>query len=180
MMIMKNRIMHLRLLFCVLAFAAILPYAAQDTIRAENHTRALKLRKSSMIPVGNRAIEIYDVVTPKAEIGRRLFKIDEHPSFDSLLTSEVERRILSEINLRCDKLDKDTLLTSDLIGVYRPYFDWLFNEDPHCRIEPMIPVKDPLKTKRLKVPEFDVLCINDTLIVNHSLNPDYQTFEYYS
>ena len=31
------------------------------------------------------------------------------------------------------------------------------------------------ETKRLKVPEFDVLCINDTLIVNQSLDPDYQT-----
>lgn len=174
-MIMKNRIIHLRLLFCLFAFAAILPCAAQDTVQAKDHTRALKLRESRMIPVGNRAIEIYDVVTPKAEIGRRLFKIDEHPAFDSLLTPGVERRILSEINLRCDKLDRDTLLTSDLIWVYRPYFDWLFNEDPHCRIDPMIPVKDPLKTKRLKVPEFDILCINDTLIVNHSLNPDYQT-----
>jgi len=174
-MIMKNRIIHLRLLFCILAFAAILPCAAQDTIRDKNHTRALKLRESRMIPVENRAIEIYDVVTPRAEIGRRLFKIHEHPSFDSLLTSEAERRILSEINVRCNKLDKDTLLTSDLIWVYRPYFDWLFNEDPHCRIEPMIPVKDPRETKRLKVPEFDVLCINDTLIVNHSINPDYRT-----
>lgn len=173
-MILKTRIIRRRLLFCILTFAAVLPGAAQDTIRM-NHTHALELRNSRMIPVENRAIEIYDVVTPRAEVGQRLFKIHEHPAFDSLLTSEVEQRILSEINLRCNKLAKDTLLTSDLIWVYRPYFDWLFNEDPHCRIEPMIPAKDWRETKRLKVPEFDVLCINDTLIVNQSLNPDYQT-----
>lgn len=172
---MKNRITHLQLSFCILTFAAIQPCAAQDTIRTESYARALNLRNSRMIPVENRAIEIYDVVTPRTEVGQRLFKIHEHPSFDSLLTFEAEQRILSEINLRCNKLDKDTLLTSDLIWVYRPYFDWLFNEDPHCRIEPMIPAKDVRETKRLKVPEFDVLCINDTLIVNQSLDPDYQT-----
>ena len=163
---------RLQLLFCILTFIAILPCAAQDT---KSYAHTLELRNSRMVPVENRAIEIYDVVTPRTEIGQRLFKIHEHPAFDSLLTPEAEQRILSEINLRCNKLDKDTLLTSDLIWVYRPYFDWLFNEDPHCRIEPMIPAKDVRETKRLKVPEFDVLCINDTLIVNQSLDPDYQT-----
>ena len=62
---MKNRMSRLQLLFCILTFIAILPCAAQDT---KSYAHTLELRNSRMVPVENRAIEIYDVVTPRTEI----------------------------------------------------------------------------------------------------------------
>ena len=149
--------------------------SGQNIDSARNNTDRIKLRDSRFIPVKNRSIEIYDVTTPRNEVGKRLFHIPEHIAYDSLLTPTIQQKILAEINKRCDDLGKDTLLTSDLIWVYRPYFDWLFHEDPHYRIEGLIPAKDMRATKRLNVPAFDILCINDTCIINHSLDENFQT-----
>lgn len=133
----------------------------------------LDLRTSRFIEVKDRSIGIYDVTTPRKEVGQRLFRLNEHIAFDSLMTPTITKKILSQINDRCSRLNKDTLLTSDLIWVYQPYLDWLFAEDPHLRIEGQIPVKDVSATKHLCVPAFDVLCINDTVIINKSLDSNF-------
>ena len=117
----------------------------------------LQLRESRMVSVTGRSIAVFDVSTPRSEIGHRLFRIPEHPAFDSLLTPTVTQHLLDEINRRCETLGRDTLMTSDLIWVYRPYFDWLFAEDPHCRIEPMIPASELRETRKLRVPPVETL-----------------------
>ena len=68
----------------------------------------------------------------------KLYRIPKHPAFDSLLTAEKEEEILIEINRRRRELKSDTLLTADYFYVWKPYFDWLRNEDPHYRIKPSI------------------------------------------
>lgn len=158
-------------------FSAAVPPFCNGANAHPSFDSLFEVRKSRMRKVGNRSIDIYDVVTPRAEIGRRLFRVGGHPVMDSLLTPEVESRLLSEINGRCDALGKDSLWSSDLFWVMKPYFDWLHHIDPHYRTVPVYGIRDK-KSERminaLKVPEFDLLRIGDTLIVNGSLNPDFR------
>jgi len=137
----------------------------------------IAVRNSRLRKMENRSVEIYDAVMPRAEIGNSLFRVDRHPVMDSLLTSDVEKRLLAEINDRCDLLGRDSLWSSDLFWVMKPYFEWLHHIDPHYRIVPAYGCRDrksERKIKALKVPEFDLLRIGDTLIVNGSLNPDFR------
>ena len=168
---MKKRIALYHLLVALLLVGAAASCPAQNAAQPPTALEAkLQLRESRMVPVTGRSIAVFDVATPRSEIGHRLFRIPEHPVFDSLLTPAVTQRLLDEINRRCETIGRDTLLTSDLIWVYRPYFDWLFAEDPHCRIEPMIPAGKMRETRKLRVPAFDLLRIHDTVIVHHSLD----------
>lgn len=168
---MKKRIALYHLLVALLLVGAAASCPAQNATQPLTALEAkLQLRESRMVPVTGRSIAVFDVATPRLEIGHRLFRIPEHPAFDSLLTPAVTQRLLDEINRRCETIERDTLLTSDLIWVYRPYFDWLFAEDPHCRIEPMIPAGKMREIRKLRVPAFDLLRIHDTVIVHHSLD----------
>lgn len=119
----------------LLACAASCP--AQNVAQPPTALEAkLQLRESRMVPVTGRSIAVFDVATPRSEIGHRLFRIPEHPAFDSLLTPIVTQRLLDEINRRCETLGRDTLMTSDLIWVYRPYFDWLLPKIPIVGLNP--------------------------------------------
>lgn len=160
-----------------LLFLAAVPFRgsgenAKSAIDSLRSVRDVRLR-----PVENRSIRIYDVVIPRNEVGSKLFRVNIHPVMDSLLTPDVEKRILSEINGRCDALGMDTLRSSDLFWVMKPYFEWLRNIDPHYRIVPTYGCrarKEERKIRSLRVPEFDLLRIGDTVIVNSSLNPDFR------
>lgn len=100
-----------------------------------------------------------------------------HPTVDSLLTPTIKEELLQQINYRHTQLGKDTLLTSDLFYILRPYIDWLHEIDPHYRIAARIPVDSRVyKTERNFLKKrrglgFNLLQVKDTLIVNTSVNP---------
>lgn len=114
--------------------------------------------------------------------GRRLFQVRNHPGLDSLFTEAEMAQIRAEIDARCDSLGKDSLLSSELFYVLRPYLDRLHYEDPHYRI--LLPPigdaesftrRDQRRIQRtLPTPGFNLLQINDTLIVDRSLDPAFR------
>jgi hypothetical protein len=134
-------------------------------------------RRESAFRVQHGDLAIFDVAYVQKDDWGKLFRIPEHPSFDSLLTDEMESSLLSQINDRRRKLQKDTLLTSDLLYIWEPYFLWLHNEDPHYRVESMVAgdikvyKKNSQFEKALKTPAFNYICINDTIVVNQSIDP---------
>ncbi len=160
-----------------LLFFAAVPFRGSGENAKSAIDSLRSVRDGRLRPVENRSIRIYDVVIPRNEVGSKLFRVNIHPVMDSLLTPDVEKRILSEINGRCDAIGMDTLRSSDLFWVMKPYFEWLRNIDPHYRIVPTYGIrarKEERKIRSLRVPEFDLLRIGDTVIVNSSLNPDFR------
>lgn len=163
--------------------AAARPHRADSTTLRNDSLRQLIANREIRVP--GRCYAITDVRTPRTEIGlgRRLFRVHRHPGLDSLFTESEEAEIRAEIEARCDSLGKDSLLTSELFWVMRPYFDRLYYEDPHYRIS-MPPCGDPevFKTQRdllrasrqLPTPAFSLLQINDTLLVDRSLDPAFR------
>lgn len=140
--------------------------------------------ESLQFRIPDRCIPIMDLRTPRSFVGRKLYPVPTHPGLDSLLSSEQQQRVLAEINRRCDSLGKDSLTTCELFYVHRPYFDRLHFEDPHYRIymtcyldrEAFRTEKEGLKmVERLTMPAFSLLEINDTLLVDRSLEPQFHT-----
>lgn len=92
--------------------------------------------KSFEVRVPDRSCALIDINMPRSLIGtgRRLFQVRNHPGLDSLFTEAEMAQIRAEIDARCDSLGKDSLLSSELFYVLRPYLDRLHYEDPHYRI----------------------------------------------
>ncbi len=75
-------------------------------------------------------------------------------------------------------LGSDTLLTADYFYVWKPYFDWLQNEDPHYRVVAALATGNEYRnskkfnsspgSRRLM---FRTLNINDTIVVCNSFDP---------
>lgn len=136
-----------------------------------------QLYLTRLVHITDRAVEAYDSKNPKP---RRLYRVTAHPASDTLLTPEKEAEIMREVDRRYAETGKDSLLTSDMIYVLKPYFEWLRYEDPHYRISPTVPINtniykhDRQFYKRLKTPAFDYLCVNDTIIVENSLAPQFR------
>lgn len=137
----------------------------------QDSLRKVWLQRSLKVP--DRCVNIYDSRHPKIE---NLWRVDTHPSFDSILTPEKEAELLAEVHRRWDSLGGDSLLTCDILWTLRPYIDFLRYEDPHYRIFPKYVYNDaeyksPRKINRLvTAPPFDYLYINDTIIVHSSLD----------
>lgn len=141
--------------------------------------------KGRNVRIPDRCFAILDYKLPRSCVGleKNLHRVPRHPGLDSLLSPAEKAEVLAEINARCDALGKDSLLTSDLFWVMRPYFDRLHHEDPHYRIAP-VPHGDPeVYTKKsdqrrlsreLRMPAFSLLQINDTLVVDRSLDPQFR------
>lgn len=137
----------------------------------------------SRIRIADRCFAILDTRMPRARVGRKLHTIPNHPGLDSLLSPAEKAEVLAEIDARCDALGKDSLLTSDLFWVMRPYYDRLYHEDPHYRIM-MINYGDPEVYRKksdqrrivraLRMPAFSLLQIHDTLIIDRSLDPQFR------
>ena len=136
--------------------------------------------ESFEVRVPNRICALIDINMPRSLIGtgRRLFQVRNHPGLDSLFTEAEMAQIRAEIDARCDSLGKDSLLSSELFYVLRPYLDRLHYEDPHYRIL-LPPIGDAEHYTRreqrriqrtLPTPGFNLLQINDTLIVDRSLD----------
>ena len=129
------------------------------------------------VPVKNSALAILDVWTLHPDMWTELPTSAIHPTVDSLLTPTIKEKLLQQINSRHAQLGKDTLLTSDLFYILRPYIDWLHEIDPHYRIAARIPVDGRVyKTERNFLKKrrglgFNLLQVKDTLIVNTSVNP---------
>ena len=129
------------------------------------------------VPVKNSALAILDVWTLHPGKWTELPTSAIHPTVDSLLTPTIKEKLLQQINSRHTQLGKDTLLTSDLFYILRPYIDWLHEIDPHYRIAARIPVDGRVyKTERNFLKKrrglgFNLLQVKDTLIVNTSVNP---------
>ncbi len=127
--------------------------------------------------IENRSVEIYDSRNPKPE---SLYRVAYHPHLGKMVSPDDERRIMAEIDERYAELGKDSLTTSEMFYVMKPYFEYLRYEDPHYRVAPMVPIyvptygRDRKFFKLLRTPAFDYACINDTLIVNNSLEEGLQ------
>lgn len=172
---MKTR--YRKYLLCLLSVActATTSWGGQ-IINPDSLTQLLKKMR---IRVENRSLAIYDIrIAQKGDI-TDLFQIPEHPGFESRLTPEIKHDILSKINNRHQELGKDTLLSSEYFYVWKPYFDWLHNEDPHYQIAmlPAFELKVYKNSKRFnnasgsrRLP-FLTLNVNDTIIINKSYDP---------
>jgi len=140
-------------------------------------------RNLKFVSIDNSTIRLADMQWVKSGGWDSLFKIYEHPAFEKLLTKEIEDSLLTIINHRKAEVG-DTLCTADVFYIWKPYFEWLRDEDPHYTIIPVIPYevdfsrkdfrkilddeirKFPSKAKILPV---SLLNINDTLMVERSL-----------
>jgi Periplasmic protease len=133
-------------------------------------------RLLSLELIKTKPYRVWDVPYVQKEDWRKLYRVPNHPAFDSLLTTEIEANILSDINARRKELDKDTLFSADFYYCWKPYFDWLNNEDPHYRVgrARFAPnkklAKEMSKTMKdsLIVIPFSSYLINDTLLVSKS------------
>lgn len=164
------------------------PDRSQPAIRATQLTgkeldSIMQAGRSFEVRVPDRCYAILDVNMPRSLVGgeRRLFRVSSHPGLDSLFTEAEMRQIRAEIDARCDSLGKDSLLTSELFWAMRPYLDRLHYEDPHYRIlmptiaDPGVYTRRDLRRFRtLPTPGFSLLQINDTLIVDRSLDPAFR------
>ena len=141
--------------------------------------------KGRSVPIAGRCFAMLDYKLPRTRVGleRNLHRVPRHPGLDSLLSPAEKAEVLAEINARCDALGKDSLLTADLFWVMRPYFDRLHHEDPHYRIVPVgmldstvYPTPGDRKRayRRIRMPAFNILQINDTLLVDRSLDPAFR------
>lgn len=177
--------------FCrkaLLAAAAFFPamlHAGPDSLSRQQTDSIIRVGKTFEVRVPDRCYAILDINMPRALVGsdRRLFNVPGHPGLDSLLTDAELTQIRAEIDARCDALGKDSLLTSELFWVMRPYLDRLYHEDPHFRIAMPpygAPTVYPKKRDRrriereLPMPAFSLLQINDTLLVDRSLDPAFR------
>ena len=150
-----------------------------DTSWAQTSGETLDVEsiKRRSVAVKNSAAAICDLQTVHYGDWADLPISATHPTVDSLLTPTIKAELLQQINTRCAKLGKDTLLTSDLFYILRPYIDWLHDIDPHYRIGARIPIDARVyKTKRAFLKKrrglgFKLLMVEDTLIVNSSVNP---------
>lgn len=136
------------------------------------------------VPVPDRSLALVDYKLSRSAVGleRNLHRVGRHPGLDSLLSPSERAEVLAEINARCDALGKDSLLTSDLFWVMRPYYDRLHHEDPHYRIVAVVEADTAVYSasgrrksfRRIRMPGFDLLQIGDTLVVDRSLEPAFR------
>lgn len=137
----------------------------------EDSLRKVWSERSFIIP--DRKMIIYDSRHPRIE---HLWRVEAHPAFDSILTPEKEAELLAEVHRRWDSFGEDSLVTCDMLWALRPYIDFMRHEDPHYHILPKYVYNDrdykhPKDFMReAVVPPFDYLCINDTVIVQLSLD----------
>ncbi|MCX4333611.1 MAG: S41 family peptidase [Bacteroidales bacterium] len=124
-----------------------------------------------------------DVYVARPEKWTCLYDIPEHIGLSQELTDDVRDSLLYEINQISGTIGKDSLMTSDIFRIYKPYFDWLRYVDPHYRVSnynvlstvygSAAKQKKALKNNVSVLP-FNVLNINDTLIVWTSLDSQFQ------
>ena len=148
---------------------------AQDNNSIKERSNNLKLIKS--IPYN-----VWDVAYVQNKDWDQLYRIPNHPAFDSLLTKDVEQELLAKINQRRKMLDRDTLYTSDYFYVWKPYFEWLHNIDPHYTVTTVAAAPNPELMEKLsnnfkaqKRLPFHAYSINDSIVIRTSYDEKFKT-----
>lgn len=136
------------------------------------------------IPIENSSVDIADACVIKENIKwNTLYDHPLHPYMDGAITIDIRDSIMNQINKRLSSAS-DSLRTSDIFYIWKPYFEWLNHQDPHYVVIPIIPynidyssanrnseLKKAIKkfNRNAKILPVSLLQINDTLIVEHSL-----------
>lgn len=161
----------LTLLMLLLSAAAAQAKPRQPFTPREDSIRNVWLERH--FKMADRHPVIYDSRHPKI---KELWRVEAHPAFDSILTPGKEAELLAEIERRWDSLGQDSLSSCDMLWALRPYIDFLRYEDPHYRIFPkFVYTSREYKSSKefnrdVVAPPFDYICINDTVIVQKSLD----------
>ena len=117
----------------------------------------------------------YDTPIIQTEDFTRLYSTSPHPNLIESLSLEEKVSLLEEVNQRRRDFGRDTLTSADQFYIWKPYIYRLHHEDPHHRMVPAYTTIDKkFKQENVKVLSFSYLLINDTLIVDHSLNPKFK------
>ena len=160
------------MLACVAIMMSVMMSAQSDTLLYER--------------VSGTSMEMFDFEYVRSEGWDCLYPVEEHPAFDRLMNNEIEDSLLAEINSRKTMIG-DTLLTSDLFYIWKPYFEWLRGIDPHYTVTYVVPSSFPyycvtdakalrrstrernesLREKATILPVYGIY-INDTLVVGSS------------
>lgn len=126
-------------------------------------------------------INAYDIIVKKPEKWTDLYNIPEHPALSNI-SKEDKDSILCVINERNILYQKDSLMSSDIFYIFKPYFEYLRDIDPHYFVEirsyaPGYRRKDIRKVSNsiIKYLPFNLLNINDSLIVSTSVDDKFQT-----
>ncbi|MCC8035419.1 MAG: hypothetical protein LIO77_05745 [Rikenellaceae bacterium] len=160
-----------------LIFAAVIFSAEAKKPSAPDSLR--QLRREREVSIENRSLKILDLVTVQPHDWTQLPTVPEHPAFDGLFDPHEQRVILEEVNRRRREHGSDTLLTADYFYIWRPWFDRLWEEDPHYRVFPVpLASADHYKNARKVYKDpgnrrlpFDCILIEDTLVVGRSFDP---------
>lgn len=148
---------------CMLAQGAPLSYNL-DSLRQIRKSREFRVK-------GN--IEIVDMRTPVAEIGKYLHIPVFHPAAD--MQDSIPDVLRSQVVMRAKTLSKDSLSGPELFWSLRPFLLWAQSIDPHFRATPNpISISDGTKPGRIPEPGFMMLQVNDTLIVERTLDSNFQ------
>ena len=117
----------------------------------------------------------YDTPIIQTEDFTRLYSTSPHPNLIESLSLEEKVSLLEEVNQRRRDFGRDTLTSADQFYIWKPYTDRLHYEDPHHRMIPAYTTIDKkFKQKDVKALSFSYLLINDTLIVDRSLDPQFK------
>lgn len=146
-------------------------FSLMFTAAAQNVYRSAK--------IGDPYWDLEDVKVPKPERWTELWAIPEHPGIDNFTTEHVKDSLLLLINENNGKYATDSLRTSDLMRIFKPYLDWLRYIDPHYLVyfQPNfssgIAGRKNIKIfnrKYCRYLPFTCLNINDTLLVQTSID----------
>ncbi len=169
----------------LLALALLASIAGTGRAQSTSAIDSVHRPAGRTVRIPDRRIAIVDYLTPRSRVGleKNLHRVGRHPGLDTPLTSDEKAAILTEIEARCEALGKDSLLTSDLFWVMRPWYDRLHHEDPHYRIATVAtfdstvyprPSDRRKARKKVRMPGFSLLRINDTLVIDRSLDPSFR------
>lgn len=147
------------LLQCLLAQGAPRPYNS-DSLRQIRKNRAYRIKGG---------VEIADLHTPVAEIDKYLSIPDFHPAADR--QDSLPDVLRAQVLKRARTLSKDSLSGPELFWSLRPFLLWAQRLDPHFRAEPNpVSIAAGSDLNRIPVPGFRMLRVDDTLIVERTLD----------
>lgn len=165
---MNKAILSVLLLILSAAIAYGNAPSQDETKRINDSLR--QIREGRQVRIDAK-ISILDVKTPATEVDRLLYLSRFHPATDS-----IPHAIRAQVAERTRRLAKDSLSSADLLWALRPFLFWLQDVDPHLRVTPQPRLASYTKTSRkqadaLPLPGFHLLNINDTLVVERSVDP---------
>ena len=171
----------LNLIVCVAFFYATPAFCNAPSVADSVRVDSTKMNNRFSVRVENSPHVIFDMALVRRKAWTKLYSIPNHPNLDASLTAADREEILAQVNKRKKELDKDTLLTSDMMYIWQPYFSALHHEDPHYRVGMIMfideePYNGKIKKfyKESKTLPFTHVCINDTIVVDKSLDPRFE------